>query len=85
MPKKTKREKVIAEYHRKLSGVGLRPQETVKSYTYAYRNSVKPSDDSTESAQLNDRSIRRDLFKTLILAVVAIAGEVAISMIINEL
>lgn len=95
MPKKTKREKIIAQYHRRLSGLhlpitpnqdgspkDLHPQETVKSFAYTYRATAQPSGSFVESNQPYDRSVRRDLIKTLLLAVVAIGGEVAISYII---
>lgn len=83
MPKKTKREKVIAEYHRKLSGVDLHPKKMVQPYTYAYSNTIQPPDSSTDSTQLYDHSIRRDLIKTLILAVAAIGGEIGLSLIMK--
>lgn len=83
MPKKTKREKVIAQYHRKLSGIGLQPQKKATPYTYAYSNTVKPANTLTESTQLYDRSVRRDLLKTLILAATAIGGEIGLSLIIK--
>lgn len=96
MPKKTKREKIIAEYHRKLSGLhlpitpnqdnspkDLHPQETVKSYAYTYRATAQPSGSFVESNQPYDSSIRRDLIKTLILAVVAISGEIVLSLIMK--
>ncbi len=83
MPKKTKREKIIAQYHRKLSDLTLQPQETVKSYAYTYRATAQPSGSFVESNQPYDSSIRRDLIKTLILAVVAISGEIVLSLIMK--
>ncbi len=64
MPKKTKREKIIAQYRRKLS-----TEFTPSSIPHHVAAPVEPM----------DQSIRRDLFKTLVLAAVAIAGEVVLS------
>lgn len=96
MPKKTKREKIIAQYHRKLSDIrltsapspggaikNLQPHETVHSYAYAYRNTTQPSATFVELNQPYGSSIRRDLIKTLVLAVVAISGEILLSLIMK--
>ena len=77
MPKKTKREKIIAEYRRKLTSI----RETVPAstpYVY-YTKSSAPS--NAVAFQPMDQAIRKDLIKTLILAVIAIGGEIAISYI----
>lgn len=78
MPKKTKREKVIAQYRRKLTTVREQP---VSSYVYQ----AKPvaTLHTTTDIQPVDRLARRDLVKTLILAAVAIGGEVALSFLIR--
>lgn len=81
MPKKTKREKIIAEYHRKLSGLDEHPNETAKP-TYTFKTSVQPST-VKEETQTYDLSIKKDLVKTLILAALAIGGEIALSMILK--
>jgi len=71
MPKKTKREKIIAEYRRKLTSIRETVPEAKSSASF-----------NTTAFQPIDRAIRRDLIKTLILAAIAIGGEVAISYII---
>lgn len=79
MPKKTKREKIIAEYHRKLSGLDEHPNEAAKP-TYTFKSSVQPSITVKEETQTYDLSIKKDLVKTLILAAFAIGGEIALSI-----
>lgn len=83
MPKKTKREKIIAQYHRKLSNLDVHPNETMKSYTYSYNNSVTPLVTPKDATQAHDQTIKRDLMKTLILASIAIGGEIVLSLIMK--
>ena len=92
MPKKTKREKIIAEYHRKLSRLHeilpnsnqhesqepLSRQEPPPS-PYAYRANTSSSGYEVHSPQPMDHVIRRDLIKTLILAGLAIGGEIVLA------
>ncbi len=69
MPKKTKKEKIIAEYRRKLT------------YVYQPKTTVVPR--AVTVAQPMDRAIKRDLVKTLLLAAGAIAGEVVLSRVVK--
>lgn len=89
MPKKTKKEKIIAEYRRKISTI----RETVPvnveriKESSAPRQTTSPSGASsyaTSAVQPMDRAVRRDLVKTLMLAAVAIGGEVAISVMMGK-
>jgi len=78
MPKKTKREKIIAEYRRKLTSI----RETVPASTpYVYQPKSSASSNAT-AFQPMDQAIRRDLIKTLILASIAIGGEIVLSIIL---
>lgn len=85
MPKKTKREKIIAEYRRKRDEL---IRETVPANPLYSITSLPPRQTASSSyptettaAQPMDQAIRRDLLKTLILAALAIGGEVALSYI----
>lgn len=78
MPKKTKREKIIAEYRRKRDELMSETTPTPTPYVYQAKSSASFN---TTAAQPIDRAIRRDLVKTLILASIAIGGEVALSYI----
>ena len=79
MPKKTKKEKIIAEYRHKLSTI----HEKVPSPSlYAYQAKFSASVQVVAAPQPMDRLVRRDLVKTLILAAVAIGGEVVLSRIL---
>lgn len=88
MPKKTKKQKVIADYRRKFS--------TIREVVPARSDSINPASmtrptwaqtqtapRAVTAAQPMDREIRKDLIKTLILATVAIGGEVALSFLIR--
>lgn len=82
MPKKTKREKIIAEYRRKLQGIrGATPAspEQVNDTLMS-----EQTDNPVAVVQPIDRAIRRDLVKTLILAAVAIGAEVALSLMMGK-
>lgn len=79
MPKKTKREKIIAEYRRKRDELMSKAVPSPTPYVYQAKSSASFN---TTASQLIDQAIRRDLIKTLILASIAIGGEVAISYII---
>ena len=79
MPKKTKREKIIAEYRRKRDELTRETVPTPTPYVYQTKSSASFN---TTAFQPIDRAIRRDLVKTLILASIAIGGEVALSYII---
>lgn len=78
MPKKTKREKIIAEYRRKLST--LRETAPLNLERIKEVSTPRQIDSPVESI---DRRIHRDLVKTLMLAAVAIGGEVVLSMMIK--
>lgn len=80
MPKKTKREKIIADYRKKLQRVQQLHQSSSvptnpSSFTARTHTSISAarSDRETELAY-----IKHDLAKTLMLATLAIAGEVAL-------
>lgn len=79
MPKKTKREKIIAEYRRKRDELMSKTVPTPVPYVYQTKSIASSN---TTASQPIDQAIRRDLIKTLILASIAIGGEVAISYII---
>ena len=79
MPKKTKREKIIAEYRRKRDELMSETVPTPTPYVYQEKSSASSK---TTAFQPMDQAIRRDLIKTLILASIAIGGEVAISYLI---
>lgn len=86
MPKKTKREKIIAEYRRKIQGV----QETIAlqaKLNYELpktKKAASPSHATVIAVAPMDPAIRRDLIKTIFLAVVAISGEVLLSKVIDK-
>lgn len=64
MPKKTKQEKIIAEYRRKFQ------------YTYAQPIPLSPPTQKSQTVDTSEfTQIRRDLVKTLVLAAIAIAIE----------
>lgn len=79
MPKKTKREKIIAEYRRKRDEFIRETVPTPTPYVYQAKSSASSN---TTAFQPMDQAIRRDLIKTLILASIAIGGEVALAMIL---
>lgn len=96
MPKKTKREKIIAEYRRKLHGIResvpaspeqvndtVMSEQTESPPLFIYQKKAMPSYTPAAVVQPMDRAIRRDLVKTLILAAAAIGAEVALSRIIQ--
>ncbi len=78
MPKKTKKEKIIAEYRRKL---GAMPALSTPSFVYQAKTPATLQ--TAVTAQPMDRAIRKDLMKTLMLAAVAIAGEVVLARIVK--
>lgn len=82
MAKKTKKEKIIAEYRRKLTTIReARPvHPEPKPLTYQIPKLAQLPQASVQSLH---RAIRRDLVKTLVLAAVAIAGEVALSRLVT--
>ncbi|MBI4066363.1 hypothetical protein HY411_01460 [Candidatus Gottesmanbacteria bacterium] len=89
MPKKTKKEKIIAEYRRKLSTI----RETVPMNLERIKGASTPRQTDSSSPTSThtlagvvpmDRRVRRDLVKTLMLAAVAIGGEVVLSMMMNK-
>lgn len=87
MPKKTKKEKIIAQYRRKLSTIREAVPMTLAAtspspYVYQAKNSA--SHRVVLAVQPIDHAIRRDLIKTLILATVAIVGEVVLSVVIGK-
>lgn len=82
MPKKTKREKIIAEYRRKLTSISDIVPTSTPSAPYIYHAKTEINHQRVAEALPMDSAIRRDLIKTLILASIAIVGEVAFSYII---
>ncbi len=93
MPKKTKREKIIAEYRRKLQHVTKasgNPSENVTStktdttlpasnpFPYQFNKSISPTPRYVQSVDTTEfTAIRQDLTKTLILAAISIMIELA--------
>ncbi|MBI5620502.1 hypothetical protein HY949_01870 [Candidatus Gottesmanbacteria bacterium] len=95
MPKKTKKEKIIAQYRRKLSRMHEPVPEAfphqvntlhpvTKSPTSPFIFQAKPHAAFTNASiiQPMDQAIRRDLIKTLVLAAMAIGGEIILSIIV---
>lgn len=97
MPKKTKREKIIAQYHRKLQHIhetALPIAERI-SQSQSAKQAASPSPFVFQAttnvthatpAQIlpMDRAIRKGLVKTLILASMAIGAEVALSVFFRK-
>lgn len=90
MPKKTKREKIIADYRKKLQRVqqlqesspaSLSPSSSTQAPVNTYRfitrtqTSLQSTGSGTETELVY---IKRDLMKTLLLAGLAIGGELAL-------
>ena len=89
MPKKTKREKIIADYRKKLQLIEAKSLQSLSPITKqqhsgaSYKIAPQPSSVSHKQATLaldekELRSITRDLIKTVALAGIAIAGELAL-------
>lgn len=95
MPKKTKKEKIIAQFRRKLQGLHEAVPESVATaqsfipkqavpHSFMYQaklNTAKPPETLIEPM---DQAIRRDLVKTLFLATIAIGGEVILSVLLKK-
>ncbi|MBI3956067.1 hypothetical protein HY339_02330 [Candidatus Gottesmanbacteria bacterium] len=81
MPKKTKKEKIIAQYRRRLTAFRENARPHPPSL-YAYQAKLGASSLSVSAVQPMDHAVRRDLVKTLILAAAAIAGEVVLARIL---
>jgi hypothetical protein len=93
MPKKTKKEKIIAEYRRKLTMVSSRPElpesamEHVPAHTpqtfvptYTVQNALIKND-HTDSVTLDPQeflAIKKDLLMTLVLTGGILAGQIII-------
>jgi hypothetical protein len=98
MPKKTKREKIIAEYRRKLQHVDafssgndrLTRQtpivvQTQVSSPFVYQPKATPNRQSDAADdKTSEREIRRDMAKTMLLAIIAISSEVTLSILLNK-
>jgi len=79
MPKKTRREKIIADYRKKLLFIheAPHPQPVPGSYQLAAHHVIKQ--DPTLALDTRELSaIKRDIVKTVLLATIAIAAEVAL-------
>lgn len=82
MPKKTKKEKIIAEYRRKLSTIRASVPAAPARFMADHTAPLLVSQAAT-SVQSVNRAIRRDLVRTILLATIAIAGEVALSLVVR--
>ena len=90
MPKKTKREKILAEYRRKISAFTpsvhvSAPKESLTSMTpspfqsvFTYQKKESPIPAINSVLQEEYKTIRKDLAKTLILACVMVSIELAV-------
>ncbi len=74
MPTKTKKEKIIAEYRRKLSS--LQPDQPV---TYTIDSTPKPAPAVLSEVLVDNRAIKKDILTTLFLAMLIIMFELIIS------
>lgn len=96
MPKKTRKEKIIAQYRRKLQGLHeTAPASTVLkqsarlehppfSSPFVYQAKTNDSHSAVIAIQPIDQAIRKDLVKTLMLAAIAIGGEVVLSVLLKK-
>ena len=83
MPKKTKREKLLADKHRHMSlsspsysSISPSPAVNVQSQTFSYHASeMKVSQKAVKEDNVELSIIRHDLLKTIILAIIAIGIE----------
>lgn len=88
MPKKTKKEKIIAEYRRKLQAAAVNsPEAATKqpaktqpglppaTYQFSHFNPKPPTSPAVSVDQTGLSLIRRDLLKTLALTSIALAIE----------
>ncbi|MEK7543441.1 MAG: hypothetical protein AAB557_01090 [Patescibacteria group bacterium] len=96
MPKKTKKEKIIAQYRRKLQGLhetvpastvlkqSTRLTQTPSSSPFVYQAKTNDSHGTVTAIQPIDQAIRKDLVKTLMLAAIAIGGEIVLSVMMGK-
>lgn len=97
MAKKTKKEKVIAEYRRKLhqfhettssQSARINPlqesQQIPSSSHYAFQAAIPTTQNSGVNVQPMDQAIHRDLIKTLVLAAIAMGAEVGLSVLMRK-
>lgn len=82
MPKKTKREKIIAEYRRKIQltrASSSTSPSPVHSYTFQPLTANTTMHQTVPMGETTDlTTIRKDLIKTLLLAVAAISVEIGL-------
>lgn len=80
MPKKTRREKIIADYRKKLNRILEAPsQQSVSPYQITNQHASKQNlaDHLTlDATELS--AIKRNIAKTVLLAGLAVAGEIAL-------
>lgn len=97
MPKKTKKEKIIAEYRRKLQTVSvpnlhrnqskqvLSQPEQIHTYRLSQIDSTITVSGKASAAYTDDfPAIRNDLFKTIIFAAIAVLVELALYLRIGK-
>lgn len=97
MPKKTKKEKIIAQYRRKLQhfhantsveASQISPlqdsQRASSSPPFAFHATMHASQNAGADIQPMDQAIHASLIKTLLLAFIAIGSEVALSVLIKK-
>lgn len=97
MPKKTKKEKIIAQYRRKLQKIhetaipiadrisqSQSDKQPTTSSPFVFQATTNA--DHTTGAQITsmDQAIRGSLIKTLILATMAIGAEVVLSVVMKK-
>ena len=96
MPKKTKKEKIIAQYRRKLQQIhetalpiadqksqSQSDKQPTTSSPFVFQATTKLTHAEVPQVLPMDRAIRWGLVKTLILAAIAIGGEIVLSVLIK--
>ncbi len=76
MPKKTRREKIIADYRKKLQRLPEVPHHLSMSVLPLTRESVSTHQLALDPNELS--AIKQNIVKTVLLATLAIAGEIAL-------
>ncbi|MDP1721858.1 MAG: hypothetical protein Q8L37_01480 [Candidatus Gottesmanbacteria bacterium] len=97
MPKKTKKEKIIAQYRRKLQQIhetalpiaerisqSQNAKQTTPSTPFVFQATTNVTHATPTQILPMDQAIRRGLVKTLILASMAIGAEVALSVFFRK-
>ncbi|MEK7141950.1 MAG: hypothetical protein AAB800_05430 [Patescibacteria group bacterium] len=97
MPKKTKKEKIIAQYRRKLQQIhetalpiadqksqSQSDKQPTTSSPFVFQATTKLTHAEVSQVLPMDRAIRAGLIKTLILAVMAVGAEVVLSILLKK-